>query len=204
MPINDYALKFRTLTAASGWNERSLLTTYRQGLEPRVWLQLSAYDDSYGFERFIQLSIRCVNRMQSCFKEQQLSPCTLLLRHPETSNTPEPSHKPMQVDNTRLSFYKWQRQLTQGLCLYCGAGEHVEISICPIRPPLLRVSVIKPAIVNIPPLTAIVMLTAFDVSISVHNPSRLRVSPGISSPGASAANSTFQPLQPKPSTKSSR
>ncbi len=53
MPINYYALKFRTLTAASGWNERSLLTTYRQGLEPRVWLQLSAYDDSYGFERFI-------------------------------------------------------------------------------------------------------------------------------------------------------
>ncbi len=29
MSINDYALKFRTLAAASGWNERLLLTTYR-------------------------------------------------------------------------------------------------------------------------------------------------------------------------------
>ncbi len=47
LSINDYALKFRTLAAASGWNERSLLTTYRQGLEPRVRLQLAAYDDSY-------------------------------------------------------------------------------------------------------------------------------------------------------------
>ncbi len=30
--IHDYALKFRTLAAASGWDESPLLTTYRQGL----------------------------------------------------------------------------------------------------------------------------------------------------------------------------
>ncbi len=34
------------LRDASGWNDHSLLTTYRQGLEPRVRLQLSAYDHS--------------------------------------------------------------------------------------------------------------------------------------------------------------
>ncbi len=48
--VNDYALKFRTLAAASGWNECLLLTTYWQGLEPRVRLQLTAYDNSYGLE----------------------------------------------------------------------------------------------------------------------------------------------------------
>ncbi len=67
LSITDYALKFRTLAAASGWNEHSLLTTYRQGLEPRVRLQLSAYDDFYGLEKCIQLSIRCANRMQILF-----------------------------------------------------------------------------------------------------------------------------------------
>ncbi|ROL41282.1 Retrotransposon-derived protein PEG10 [Anabarilius grahami] len=46
MSINDYALKFRTLAAASRWNERSLLTTYRQGLETRVWLHLTSYEVS--------------------------------------------------------------------------------------------------------------------------------------------------------------
>ncbi len=74
LSINDYALQFRTLSAASGWNERSLLTTYRQGFEPGVRLQLSAYDDSYDLERSIQLSIRCASRMQFCFMESKILP----------------------------------------------------------------------------------------------------------------------------------
>ncbi len=71
------------LRDASGWNDRSLLTTFRQGLEPRVRLQLSAYDHSYGLEKFIQLSIRCANRMQSCFMESQNSrhPSRVLVRN---------------------------------------------------------------------------------------------------------------------------
>ncbi len=74
LSINDYALQFRTLSAASGWNERSLLTTYRQGFEPGVRLQLSAYNDSYDLERSIQLSIRCASRMQFCFMESKILP----------------------------------------------------------------------------------------------------------------------------------
>ncbi len=45
LPIKEYALRFRTLAAASGWNERSLVTSYRQGLEPRLHLQMSGYDE---------------------------------------------------------------------------------------------------------------------------------------------------------------
>lgn len=36
--VSDYTLKFPTLAVASGWNERSLLTTYRQGLNPQLRL----------------------------------------------------------------------------------------------------------------------------------------------------------------------
>ncbi len=93
--VNDYALKFRTLAAASGWNECLLLTTYWQGLEPRVRLQLTAYDNSYGLECFIQLSIRCATRMQSYIEEHQLSPFTPFLRRPDTISPPEPDHEPM-------------------------------------------------------------------------------------------------------------
>ncbi len=57
MSIKQYSLKFRTLAAASGWNEPSLITAYRQGLNPKLRLQLAAYDDTHGLERFIQLAI---------------------------------------------------------------------------------------------------------------------------------------------------
>lgn len=39
-------------------HEYSLLTTYCQGLKPKLQLHLSAYDDVIGLEKFIQLSIR--------------------------------------------------------------------------------------------------------------------------------------------------
>ncbi|KAK3511093.1 hypothetical protein QTP70_030284 [Hemibagrus guttatus] len=35
LSVAEYALQFRTLAAASGWNEQALITTYRQGLNPR-------------------------------------------------------------------------------------------------------------------------------------------------------------------------
>ncbi len=53
MPIHQYSLKFRTLAAASGWNEPSLLTAFRQGLNSRLRLHLAAYDDTYGLEKYI-------------------------------------------------------------------------------------------------------------------------------------------------------
>ena len=71
MSVNEYALQFRTLAATSGWNEQALLTTYRQGLEPRVRLHLAAYEDTIRLERFIQLSIRFATRMQACLEEHQ-------------------------------------------------------------------------------------------------------------------------------------
>lgn len=51
------------LAAASGRNERSLLTTYRQGLEPNLRLQLAAHDDGIGLEKF-----RVTHRVQGCMK----------------------------------------------------------------------------------------------------------------------------------------
>ncbi len=104
--------------------------------------------------------------MQSCFEEQLQSSHTPLFRRPDTISPPEPGQEPMQVDSTRLSHSERQRRLTLGLCLYCGAEGH-GIATCPIRPPRPMVSVIKPAILNMQPLTSIVNLTASGVSLSV-------------------------------------
>ncbi len=48
MTIHQYALKFRTLAAASGWNEPSLITAFRQGLNPRLKSHLAAYETPMG------------------------------------------------------------------------------------------------------------------------------------------------------------
>ncbi len=167
-PIKEYALRFRTLAAASGWNERSLITTYRQGLEPRLRLQMASYDDNLGLETMIQHSIRCSSRMQSCFDEQtSWNHCTPSYRHPETPFPPEPESEPMQTEAMRLAPAVRQRRLSKGLCLYCGGGGHV-ISSCPTRPHRLLVSSIKPVPQNMSPLTLVVMLITPHITLPVH------------------------------------
>ncbi len=135
MPIHQYSLKFRTLAAASGWNEPSLLTAFRQGLNSRLRLQLAAFDDTYGLEKFI----RCSNRLQSCSVESSVAIATPPIHQPEISDPPEP----MQTDCNRLSSTERHKRLTEGLCLYCGASGH-RILDCPLRPPRALVSTIRP------------------------------------------------------------
>ncbi|ROJ36310.1 Retrotransposon-derived protein PEG10 [Anabarilius grahami] len=144
MSVSDYALQFRTLAAASGWNEPALITTY-QGLDPLVRLHLAAYEESIGLEKFIQLSIRFTTRMQLCLEEHQGQPVfPSILRQPESVSHPEPANKPMQIENSRLSSVERQRRLTQNLCIYCGrAGLYIsEYSIRPVRPMSLRSSIL--------------------------------------------------------------
>ncbi|KAK3545249.1 hypothetical protein QTP70_002372 [Hemibagrus guttatus] len=138
MSVSEYALQFRTLAAASGWNEQALITTYRQGLNPRVRLHLAAYEDSIGLERFIQLSIRFATRMQLCLEEHQGQTATAILaRPPETVNDPEPDSEAMHLGHSGVSAaerqQERQRRLTQNRCFYCGGSGHF-VGECPIRP----------------------------------------------------------------------
>ncbi|XP_048028346.1 receptor-type tyrosine-protein phosphatase H-like [Megalobrama amblycephala] len=95
-----------TLAAVSGWNEQALITTYRQGLEPRACLQEH---------------------------QDQFLP-TMLLCRSEPVSSPEPANEPMDVENSCLTPSERHRQLTLNLCLYCGASGHA-IAACPTRPP---------------------------------------------------------------------
>ncbi|KAK3526593.1 hypothetical protein QTP70_030729 [Hemibagrus guttatus] len=162
MSVSDYALQFRTLAAASGWNEQALITTYRQGLDPRVRLHLTAYEDSIGLKKFIQLSIRFATCMQLCLEEHQGQPLfPSILRQPESVSHPEPANESMQIENSRLSSAERQRRLTQNLCLCCGRAGHF-ISECPTHPGRPMVSVIMPTLNKMKPFTIVVNLTAAD------------------------------------------
>ncbi len=167
-PIKEYVLRFRTLAAAGGWNERALITTYRQRLEPRLRLQMASYKTNFGLETMIQHSIYCSSCMQSCFDEQtSWNRCTPSYHHPETPSPPEPESEPMQTEVMWLAPAERQRRLSKGLCLYCGGGGHV-ISSCPTRPPRLLVSSIQPVPQKMSPLTLVVTLITPHITLPVY------------------------------------
>ncbi|KAK3515335.1 hypothetical protein QTP70_017193 [Hemibagrus guttatus] len=129
LSVAEYALQFRTLAAASGWNEQALITTYRQGLDPRVRLHLPVYEDSMGLEKFIQLSIRFATRMQLCFEEHQSQPAaSTATAQSGPVGHPEPADDAMQLELSDVSSadrqWKRQRRLAQNCCFYCGGSGH--------------------------------------------------------------------------------
>ncbi|KAI2655851.1 Transposon Tf2-8 polyprotein [Labeo rohita] len=120
---NEYTLHFRTLAAASGWNEVALLGTYRQGLNLEIRADMALYDDSIGLESFLQRATRDSQQLPLITAPQSVS---------VAASFPVP--EPMQVDSTRLSWTEQNRRITLGLCFYCGQQGHL-IRTCPIRPP---------------------------------------------------------------------
>uniref|UniRef100_A0A673HSG6 DUF4939 domain-containing protein n=1 Tax=Sinocyclocheilus rhinocerous TaxID=307959 RepID=A0A673HSG6_9TELE len=124
-PIHDYTLQFRTLVTSSGWNEAALLSAYRQGLDPRIRIQMAIYDDNVGLENFMSRANRIAQRLSAC-------------------HTHEAAHQSAApaVDSTRLSPSERALRLAAGLCLYCAATDHY-IGICPVRPPRPTVSTLQ-------------------------------------------------------------
>ncbi|KAI2645263.1 Transposon Tf2-8 polyprotein [Labeo rohita] len=133
--VNDYTLRFRTLAAASGWNETALLGAYRQGLNLEIRASMALYDDSIGLETFLQRTTRVSQRLATC-----QSPVTAPQSASVAAYSPVP--EPMQVDSTRLSRTERNRRITMGLCIYCGQPGH-HIRNCPVRPPRPVVSTIQ-------------------------------------------------------------
>ncbi|KAL0151536.1 hypothetical protein M9458_053188 [Cirrhinus mrigala] len=133
--IHQYTLHFRTLAAASGWNETALLGAYRQGLNPHIHAAMALYDDSIGLEVFLQRTTRV---------SQRLAPCQPAITAPQLTSvvacTPVP--EPMQVDSSRLTRSERNRRMMNGLCLYCGNSGHL-LHTCPIRPPRPVVSTLS-------------------------------------------------------------
>ncbi|KAK3572996.1 hypothetical protein QTP86_012030 [Hemibagrus guttatus] len=156
----EHFKEFRTLVATSGWNEQALITTYRQGVDPHVRLNLAAYKDFIGLEKFIQLSIRFTTRMQLCLEEPQDQPLfSTTLRQPDPVSHPEPASEPMHLENSGVSATERQRgrqrRLTQNRCFYCGHSGHyiVECPLCPARSMLRLKTTATPKVYQIHAVT---------------------------------------------------
>ncbi|KAI2648567.1 Transposon Tf2-8 polyprotein [Labeo rohita] len=130
--IHDYTLHFRTLAAASGWNEVSLLGAYRQGLNPEIRSAMAIYDDNIGLEAFLLRTTRVSQQLAACQPPVTAPPAVSVAASP-------PVPEPMQVDSTRLSRTERNRRISLGLCLYCGQSGHI-FRACHVRPPRPMVS----------------------------------------------------------------
>ncbi|KAI2654647.1 Transposon Tf2-11 polyprotein [Labeo rohita] len=132
---NHYTLHFRTLAAASGWNEKALLRAFRQGLNPDLRAAMALYDDSIGLEAFLQRTNKVAQNLAAC-----QPPITA--PQPASVAACHPVSEPMQIDSTHLSRAERNRRIMNGLCLYCGQPGH-HLRQCPIRPPRPVVSTLS-------------------------------------------------------------
>ncbi|KAF7687612.1 nephrocystin-4-like, partial [Silurus meridionalis] len=122
--ITQYSLRFRTLTASSGWSENALLSVYRLGLAADIRQAMAVHDDNIGLELFIRKSIGLSQRLAACHSPQHVST--------QPGTAAEPDTEPMQLGVQRLSRRERNNRLATGKCLYCGTPCHT-LARCPTR-----------------------------------------------------------------------
>ncbi|KAF7640735.1 hypothetical protein LDENG_00019090, partial [Lucifuga dentata] len=72
--VADYAIKFRTLAADSGWNNHSLTDAFRHGLAEEVEDQLSPLDLPADLDSLVSLAIKIDNRLSERRREHSQRP----------------------------------------------------------------------------------------------------------------------------------
>ncbi|KAK3557804.1 hypothetical protein QTP86_002696 [Hemibagrus guttatus] len=57
----DYAIRFRTLAAQSGWNDAALWAVLRAGLDPALQTELACHVEATSLSQFVATAIRLDN-----------------------------------------------------------------------------------------------------------------------------------------------
>ncbi len=150
-PIHDYTVRFRTLAAASGWNETALLAAYRRGLDPQTRRQMAIYDDTVGLENFLQRALHISQHLTACHTEESFTTGASPATRP-------PAPEPMQMERYHLTPTERARRSNLGLCLYCGAHDHLlpDCSIRPTRPAVSTVQIL-PDVSKLPHIDALLI-----------------------------------------------
>ncbi|KAK3505820.1 hypothetical protein QTP70_019745, partial [Hemibagrus guttatus] len=131
--VADYAIKFRTLAAQSGWNEAALWAVFRGGLNSALQTDLACREEATSLTQFVAMAIRLDNLLRQ----------HAVGAHPPVSARPrvradlpqprEEAPEPMQLGRSRLAEQEHRRRGQMRLCYYCGASGHM-IHRCPERP----------------------------------------------------------------------
>ncbi|KAK3544099.1 hypothetical protein QTP86_001557, partial [Hemibagrus guttatus] len=130
----DYAIKFRTLAAQSGWNDASLRAVFRAGLNPELQTELACRIEASTLSQFVATAIRLDNLM----RQHQAGTSRSTSVHPRTqSGHPsfrEEAPEPMQLGRSGLAESAHPQRGRMRLCYNCGARGHMSPR-CPEKPP---------------------------------------------------------------------
>lgn len=136
--VSDYAIRFRTLAADSGWNATALYDAFISGLSDPIQDLLVPLDLPEDLDAVIALAVRTDHRLKTRMQDRGLPSTNSRVVSPlpspvqwraVSSRDPE---EPMQLGQARLSAEERRRRLQEGRCFYCGEQGHLVVG-CPAR-----------------------------------------------------------------------
>uniref|UniRef100_A0A3Q2TMV6 Chromo domain-containing protein n=1 Tax=Fundulus heteroclitus TaxID=8078 RepID=A0A3Q2TMV6_FUNHE len=134
-PVSDFALEFRTLAAAAGWESRALKAAFFQALDEPLKDELARVQEPESLEELIALTRRLDNRLRSRRRTRfdrftpraPAPPLSLTPAQPAVPALPPP--EPMQIGRVRLSLEERSQRREQNLCIYCASPDHYIASL---------------------------------------------------------------------------
>ncbi|KAK3527715.1 hypothetical protein QTP86_000752 [Hemibagrus guttatus] len=128
----DYAIRFCTLAAQSGWNDVALWAVFRAGLNPSLQAELACHVEATSLSQFMATSIRLDNLRRQHRMGTQASASArprVCTDYPERR---EEATEPMQLGRSRLAAQGHRPRGQMRLCYNCGASGHLSPR-CPER-----------------------------------------------------------------------
>ncbi|KAK3567175.1 hypothetical protein QTP86_011394 [Hemibagrus guttatus] len=128
----DYAIRFRTLAAQSGWNDVALWAMFRAGLNPALQAELACHVEATSLSQFVATAIRLDNLRCQHHVGTQASASARPRVHTDYPDHREEAVEPMQLGRSRLAAQGHRPRGQMRLCYNCGASGHLSPR-CPER-----------------------------------------------------------------------
>ncbi|KAK3531983.1 hypothetical protein QTP86_002274 [Hemibagrus guttatus] len=129
----DYAIRFRTLAAQSGWNDVAQWTVFRAGLNLALQAELACHMEATSLSQFVATAIRLDNLRRQHQVGTQASAAARPRVRMDYPDHWEEVPELMQLERSRLAAQRHRPRGQMRLCYHCGASGHLSPR-CPERP----------------------------------------------------------------------
>ncbi|KAK3569964.1 hypothetical protein QTP86_007799 [Hemibagrus guttatus] len=137
----DYAIRFRTLAAQSGWNDVVLWAVFRAGLNPELQAELASHVEVTSLSQFTAMAIWLDNLRHQHWAGTQASAAARPRVRMDYPDHLEEAPEAIQLGRSRLAAQGHRPRGQMRLCYHCGASGHPSPR-CPERPSLAQVALI--------------------------------------------------------------